>query len=82
MKNNSKCFTNRSCEYFPCHDIGNRDDFNCLFCYCPLYFIECSGNYTLLDDGRKDCSKCILPHLGEQGWEFINKMLFKQMKDS
>ena len=28
---------NRDCEYFPCHAGVSEEDFNCLFCYCPLY---------------------------------------------
>ena len=31
------CFTHRECEYFPCHPGAEPDNFNCLFCYCPLY---------------------------------------------
>ena len=30
-------FQNRDCEYFPCHETKHPEDFNCLFCYCPLY---------------------------------------------
>lgn len=30
-------FQNRACEYFPCHPMGDEENFNCLFCYCPLY---------------------------------------------
>ena len=29
-------FQNRDCEYFPCHATKHPEDFNCLFCYCPL----------------------------------------------
>lgn len=56
-------FQNRECEYFPCHKIKDIDNFNCLFCYCPLYEKpDCKGNYTLLENGIKDCSNCVLPH--------------------
>jgi hypothetical protein len=62
---------NRSCEYFPCHKINYENSFNCLFCYCPLYLIpECGGNYTLLKNGMKDCSNCLLPHKKE-GYDYI-----------
>ena len=27
----------RACEFFPCHKTSHPEDFNCLFCYCPLY---------------------------------------------
>ena len=30
-------FSNRECEYFPCHKGADPENFNCLFCYCPLY---------------------------------------------
>ena len=32
-------FQNRACEYFPCHKGVADEDFNCLFCYCPLYLL-------------------------------------------
>ncbi len=30
-------FSHKKCEYFPCHKGADPEDFNCLFCYCPLY---------------------------------------------
>lgn len=38
-------FQNRACEYFPCHKGVADEDFNCLFCYCPLYLLgdECGA---------------------------------------
>ena len=61
------CFTNRDCEYFPCHSGVAPEDFNCLFCYCPLYALgkECGGNFVILKNGVKDCGGCILPHRTE-----------------
>lgn len=54
---------NRSCEYFPCHPVQETKNFNCMFCYCPLYRIEnCGGNYAILDNGVKDCTNCTVPH--------------------
>ena len=37
---------NRDCEFFPCHEGIAAEDFNCLFCYCPLYTLgeACGGN--------------------------------------
>ena len=32
-------FCNRECEYFPCHKGADPENFNCLFCYCPLYVL-------------------------------------------
>ena len=45
-------FQNRECEYFPCH-ADSGENFNCLFCYCPLYALgdKCGGNFTYLPDG-------------------------------
>ena len=56
-------FQNRDCEFFPCHS-SDGEDFNCLFCYCPLYALgdRCGGNYRYLENGIKDCSACLLPH--------------------
>lgn len=57
-------FAHEKCEYFPCHKGANSSDFNCLFCYCPLYVLgeNCGGNYRYLSNGTKDCSECLFPH--------------------
>lgn len=57
-------FSHRKCEYFPCHKGADPDDFNCLFCYCPLYALgdKCGGNFRYTDSGIKDCTNCQLPH--------------------
>ncbi len=54
----------RACEFFPCHKTDDPDNFNCLFCYCPLYTLgsKCGGNFVYLDNGHKDCSNCLVPH--------------------
>ncbi len=73
MKENSaKYFSNRSCQYFPCHKAVNAEDFNCLFCYCPLYALgdRCGGNYSYTDKGIKDCTNCGIPHGGD-GYEHV-----------
>ena len=54
-------FQNRACEYFPCHPTDRPEDFNCLFCFCPLYHTDCGGACTY-HDGVKDCSVCLYPH--------------------
>ncbi|MDO4486532.1 MAG: cysteine-rich small domain-containing protein [Bacillota bacterium] len=61
---NYKFFSHRECECFPCHDVKNTDDFNCLFCYCPLYALgdKCGGNFEYLENGVKSCSECMIPH--------------------
>ena len=40
----------RACEFFPCHKTSHPEDFNCLFCYCPLYTLgsHCGGNIELI----------------------------------
>ena len=51
--------------------MADTNDFNCLFCYCPLYHLEdCGGNYSFTDKGVKDCSNCTLPHKADN-YDFI-----------
>lgn len=71
-------FQNKMCEYFPCHAGADKDNFNCLFCYCPLYVLgkECGGYPTWSDSGVKDCSFCLLPHRPEN-YGYINEQLNK-----
>lgn len=70
---------NSSCEYFPCHKIANEKDFNCLFCYCPLYALgeNCGGTPTYTSKGIKSCMKCSLVHEKEKGLAHIKKMIPK-----
>lgn len=74
---NYKFNQNKNCEFFPCHKIENKEDFNCLFCYCPLYMLgnECGGKYKHTAGGIKDCSDCILPHIKDIGYEHIQKKM-------
>ena len=60
---NYKFSQNKKCEFFPCHKSKNTEEFNCLFCYCPLYMLkdQCGGNFKY-KNGIKDCSYCTLPH--------------------
>lgn len=69
---NAKFFQNRSCEYFPCHKNVPEEDFNCLFCYCPLYLLgrDCGGNFVYLSNGIKSCENCTLPH-GATGYDHV-----------
>nr|WP_269822669.1 cysteine-rich small domain-containing protein [[Clostridium] innocuum] len=62
-----KYFSNWECEYFPCHKGADPKNFNCLFCYCPLYVLgdRCGGKFVYLPNGDKDCSRCLFPHLRE-----------------
>jgi len=67
LKNSSRYFSNRDCEYFPCHEGADPENFNCLFCYCPLYALgdRCGGSFTHTPKGIKDCSSCLFPHRAE-----------------
>ena len=60
-----KFFQNRACEFFPCHRGIREEEFNCLFCYCPLYALgdRCGGKFCYTEDGWKDCSNCLRPHI-------------------
>lgn len=64
MRNSHRFFENKECRYFPCHK--GLQDFNCLFCYCPMYQKkDCPGNprYFARDGEQiKDCSGCVFPH--------------------
>ena len=73
---NYKYFQHKTCEYFPCHKTDKPEDFNCLFCYCPLYALgkDCGGNFTYTETGIKDCSGCLIPHRRENYARIIAKM--------
>ena len=60
-------FQNRACRSFPCHKGVAEKDFNCLFCYCPLYALgpRCGGNFTYTARGVKSCVNCAFPHRRE-----------------
>ena len=73
--NDHTYFANRDCKYYPCHS-GAGEDFNCLFCYCPLYALgdRCGGSFTYLENGIKDCSGCVRPHRRENYEVILEKM--------
>ena len=60
-------FSHKECEYFPCHPGADPENFNCLFCYCPLYPLgdRCGGSFRVTPDGWKDCTGCLYPHQRE-----------------
>lgn len=60
-------FQNKSCKYFPCHKGIAEEEFNCLFCYCPLYALgkQCGGNFRYNEKGYKVCTNCTFPHQAE-----------------
>ncbi|MBO5460713.1 MAG: metal-binding protein [Ruminococcus sp.] len=76
MKYSYCFFENKDCKYFPCHK--GLENFNCLFCYCPLYSKEkCLGNPGYFEkDGRKikDCSGCTFPHRPENYERIIERL--------
>lgn len=65
MSDHYRFFQNRECEYFPCHQGIPENEFNCLFCYCPLYALgkKCGGNCVYLENGVKSCMDCTFPHV-------------------
>ena len=75
-KNDCTFFSNKECQYYPCHKVAEGSDFNCLFCYCPLYALgdQCGGSFTYLDNGIKDCSGCLKPHRRENYDKIMEKM--------
>ena len=80
MEHSHRFFCNKDCRYFPCHTTKRPDDFNCLFCFCPLYFLEdCGGNPRILDNGVKDCTNCMLPH-APAGYDRIMERLKREFE--
>ena len=77
MENSYRYFENHDCKYYPCHDM---EEMNCLFCYCPLNYMEkCPGNPLYIEVGGKkikDCSSCTFPHKPEN-YDVIMKILTK-----
>lgn len=52
-----------ACEFFPCHKTGHPEDFNCLFCYCPLYTLgsKCGGNFRYLETASRTAPTACCP---------------------
>lgn len=78
MEASYRFFENKTCQYFPCHQ--DVEDFNCLFCFCPLYSREdCPGTPQYLEkDGKKikDCTNCTFPHQ-PQNYDEVIRILRK-----
>jgi len=54
-------------------------DFNCLFCYCPLYALgdKCGGVFSWVefeDTKLKICTDCTLPHKPENYNAVVGKL--------
>ena len=70
-------YANIECEFFPCHttETITVENFNCLFCFCPLYDKEkCGGKFIYLTNGYKDCSLCVFPHEKDNYGLIIEKL--------
>ena len=74
-KEGYRFFQNCECEYFPCHKTDDPENFNCLFCYCPLYALGkgCGGNFRYVEGGVKDCTNCRIPHERENYRRIISR---------
>ena len=78
MENSHKFFANKGCRYYPCHEM--EGELNCLFCYCPLYYLyNCGGDYTYTKKGVKDCFGCLKIH-EENSWEFVQRRLMEEVR--
>ncbi len=73
MSEHYKFSQHLQCEYFPCHKGVEASEFNCLFCYCPLYLLKeaCGGHFTYTENGIKNCSDCTLPHRHTKGYDHV-----------
>ena len=74
-ENGATFFRNVDCMYFPCHEGIDTRQFNCLFCYCPLYPLgpRCGGDYRYTENGIKDCTACTRLHRGTQGVDLVKE---------
>ncbi len=72
-----KFFQNKKCPYFPCHKVEKIEDFNCLFCYCPLYALKekCGGAFKYTSKGIKDCSSCTVTHIKDEGYQHVQEKI-------
>lgn len=70
---------NKECDYFPCHKTDNLEEFNCLFCYCPLYALgeACGGKYVYTKKGIKSCIECDIVHRKYKGYLHVQENLPK-----
>lgn len=75
-ENGTTFFRNTSCTHFPCHEGVDPREFNCLFCYCPLYALgpACGGAFAYTKSGVKDCSACTRLHEGNNGAAIVKDM--------
>lgn len=84
-----KFFSHKECEYFPCHNTDDVENFNCLFCCCPLYVLgdRCGGKFGYTEEGVKDCSACMIPHRKDSydyimsKWQEISELAGKRRNE-
>jgi Zn-finger protein len=76
MENGSRYFKNVSCEFFPCHADFDGENFNCLFCFCPLYHLgaDCGGIFEFTERNVKSCLNCEFPHIPENYDEVMERL--------
>jgi fumarate hydratase subunit alpha len=79
MENNQRFFSNKTCMFFPCHDLTDDNQLNCLFCYCPLYPLgeNCGGFFTWARHENikvKLCANCTFPHRAENYDAIMDKL--------
>ena len=76
MENSYRFYRNLDCKYFPCHKVVKEEEFNCMFCYCPIYMLkDCGGNFEN-KYGLKDCTNCLVPHR-PKGYDHINNKIME-----
>ena len=82
IQNSDRFFRNVDCKYFPCHDNVEPEQFNCLFCFCPLYsLINCGESYTISENGVKNCTNCVFPHKAGN-YDAMLKKLMKCLRNT
>ncbi|MCX6689696.1 MAG: adenosylcobinamide amidohydrolase [Methanoregula sp.] len=73
-------WTQKDCQYYPCHFAGQR----CDFCYCPFYpcHNERLGQWTNSSNGGRvwNCASCTLLH-EPAGAEYLNKYPESSLKE-
>ena len=82
LRNSHKFFNNSACKYFPCHKFEAEDDltvageFNCMFCFCPLYAAgdKCGGKFEYDERETKSCLDCEIPHKPDGYGIIISKL--------
>ena len=79
MEQSHRFFSNKACIHFPCHPQPEEENFNCLFCFCPLYHLgdDCGGNVKWAkheDIKLKLCMDCHLPHTPEHYDKIIARL--------